>query len=485
MEFAVVLEQRPNLPVYRCLSEAIRGAIRAGQLQPGQMLPSVRELASSYGIAPSTVVRSYEDLGSRGYIETAPKTGTYVSKQLPQELTDAAVEPAAVESDVEEPQWSAYARRFAECAEQSVCHQQAYLVNRSTEQLPTKTWERIILRHRHCYEQEPGFLHYGADPLGYEPLREAIASYLVRARGVRCHRDQVVITSATRLDLICRLLLDPGDRVAIDDPCYPVNRRILQSHGAELHPVSIDEDGMQIEQLLNSRDAFKLVYTTPSHQDPTGAVLSLERRRSLLNWAHATGTYIWESDIDSQFRYGSKPIPALQGLDDGAQVIYSASMWAVMGPLVKLGYMVVPPAFIAMLKSVQAVINREVSILEQVALTDFINEGHLERYIHKTRVSYARKRQALFHALKLKLSEQVDVWKRGSGMHLLVRFDPSLSEDDICQAAQDAQLVLMSSRSYYMSEPQAGEFLIPFAALDEAQIPEIVERFAHSLKARI
>lgn len=345
-------------------------------------------------------------------------------------------------------------------------HDTATLYTPALETLPLAMWQKMLIKNRGCY-LEPFFLDYGADPYGYVPLRQAVSSYLARGRTLNAPADSIVVTSYSRLDFFCRVLINPGDRVAVEDPCYPAARVILASYGAHLHPISVDGDGMQVDELLNLEEPVKLVYLTPTHNDPKGSVLSLERRTRLVEWASQTNTLIWENDFDSHLRYTSSPLPTLYELASGEFVIYVTSFWMTLGALVKLGFMVVPDRFRQTIRSALSLAHVDVSPLEASALTDFINEGHLEKCIHRNRITYRKRRQRLLSALMREFGSLIQIGKESCGFHLLVRFQSDLAEETILKCANTSGLPLASSAPYYMIDPVPNEFLVPFMDLTD------------------
>jgi GntR family transcriptional regulator / MocR family aminotransferase len=236
-------------------------------------------------------------------------------------------------------------------------------------------WRRLLLRH--C-RNSTTLLNYSPDPAGYLPLRTAIADYLGRVRAVRCHPEQVIIVNGSQqaLDLMARLTIDPGDWVAIEDPGYLGARHCFHGQGAKLQAVSVDREGIDVETLSHYHQQFKLLYVTPSHQFPTGVTLSLSRRLGLLQWAQQRGTIVLEDDYDSEYRYGDRPIPALQGLDRHHRVVYAGTFSKILFPSLRIGYLVVPNTLVPIVSRAKWLCDRQAPTLEQYALTDCITEGH-------------------------------------------------------------------------------------------------------------
>lgn len=475
MEIALHLRRRPGVPLYVALSEAIRAASESGQLPPGYKLPAARELAAAHCLSVSTVVRAYEQLKSQGFIETRAKAGAFLSShhvQHPHAASDAG--QAAL-------RWSQYGQHLQPVASLDSEHSTALIYTPPVKALPLTAWQKMLIKHRVCYD-DPSFRDYGSDPLGYRPLRQAVADYLSRGRGLRVTADNIVVTSYSRLDFFCRLLLDQGDHVAIEDPSYPAARAILKSHGAVLHPISVDAEGLVVDQLLSLNVPLKMVYLTPTHNDPTGAMLSLSRREQLVKFAHATSTLIWENDFDSHLRYTAPLLPSLFDLAGGQSVVFSTSFWMTLGPLVSLGFMAVPTGCLPVLKRALSLAHLDASALEASALADFIEAGVLEKQMHRNRVAYRSKRQSLLSALVAEFGSRLVWGKESCGFHLLLRFPREYSAAAIVECAAGAQLPLTSSTSYYLCESPDNEFLCPFMNLPDVGIESRVQEFGRRLK---
>jgi GntR family transcriptional regulator/MocR family aminotransferase len=351
----------------------------------------------------------------------------------------------------------------------------------AADEFPMELWRRLLSRH--CYNS-PALLHYAPDPAGYFPLRVAISDYLGRSRAVRCSAEQVIIVSGSQqaLDLIARLTIDLGEWVAVEDPGYLGARHCFQGQGAKLQPIPVDSEGLEIEILNQYRQQFKLLYVTPSHQFPTGAMLSLPRRLALLQWAQQTGTLIVEDDYDSEYRYGSHPIPALQGLDRSQSTIYVGTFSKILFPSLRIGYLVVPPAWVPVVSRAKWLCDRQSPLLEQYALTDFITEGHFERHTRRMRHLYDRRRQALVKALKQYLGSQVTILGESAGIHLMVKIETALPDEIVIQRAAVMGVGLISVRGYYLTTPTTGEFIFGYAQLNEAEIEQGIQRLSQVLQ---
>jgi GntR family transcriptional regulator / MocR family aminotransferase len=488
MDFVLSLTQDSRQPVYKQVSEALKLAILAGRLKPGEKLPSTRDLADSMNVSRFTVIRSYEELSAQGYIQTTSGSGTFVNKEIPGHLDDVKnreLEREQVEHILPTAALSVYGERVMTCEEIEDAHVELFAELNygapTVDQLPLTRWKEML--YRATRYQDGNMLAYHSDPFGYMPLREAICNYLIRSRSVNCTPDRVAIFSGAQgaLDLMGRLLIDNGDAVALENPGFPGARRSMLTHGAEIIPIPVDGQGMIVEHLESINQRVKLAYVTPSHHDPTGVVLSLPRRIALLDWAARTDSFIFEDDYDSEYRYGDKPMPSLQGLDEHDCTIYLSTFWKVLYPVVRIGFIVLPRRMVRLVGRAKALIERDFPLLEQKALADFIEEGHLERHIKRTRVFYAKRRAALVQAVTKQFGKRIYISPVTAGMHLLVRFGEEFEEEQVLTAARTAEVSLVSTSHHYVVNSRQREYLMGFAHLPEESIHETVQKFAANL----
>ncbi len=344
------------------------------------------------------------------------------------------------------------------------------------DQVPLGIWRQLLSRH--CRRSD--WLDYATAPMGYGPLRDAIATYLTQARAVQCHPDQILITNGTQqaLSLATQLLVSPGDTVALEEPSYLSARRIFASQGANLYPIPVDREGMDVDTLAEATGPVRLVYVTPSHQFPTGAVLSLSRRLSLLAWAQRQGALILEDDYDSEYRYGGRPIPALQGLGSGQSVIYLGTFSKVLFPSLRIGYMVLPPALVPIFSRAKWLADRQVPPLEQAVLADFIGEGHLERHIRRMRSLYDQRRQAMVTALQTHFGTRAAILGENAGLHMMVRFQTKIPDAELMAWAEQIGVGLISAAPQYLGESPGHEFIFSFTEMDEGAIANGIEKLA-------
>jgi GntR family transcriptional regulator / MocR family aminotransferase len=480
MDFVINLDSEAATPLHRQLYEELRQAILSGRLIPGQRLPSTRSLSQSLCISRTTITQSYAQLECEGYLQSTRGSGTFVCKQLPDDLVNTApIESSHHTGNLAIP-LSAYGHSVNDLVLPADNYGEINFGygRPALDKFPILLWRQLLSRH--CRLQKE-VLSYTSDSQGYRPLREAIACYISQSRAVKCSAEQIIIVNGSQqaLDLITRLLINRGDWIALEDPGYLAARRAFLAQGACLFPVPVDSDGVIVSQITTGIvPNIKLVYVTPSHQFPTGTLLSLPRRLELLAWAQKSGAMIIEDDYDSEYRYGERPIPALQGLDHSNSVIYVGTFSKVLFPALRLGYLVVPQHLVSVFTRAKWLSDRQSALLEQHALTDFINEGHLARHIRRMRSLYHQRRQVLVQSLVSHFGEKVTILGENAGMHLMIKLQSSLSDVEIvAQAARLGVGIRPTSPNYLKSSP-GGEFILGYAELDPQQIQQGISRLA-------
>jgi GntR family transcriptional regulator/MocR family aminotransferase len=288
----------------------------------------------------------------------------------------------------------------------------------AVDAFPFKLWKKLWLESWRELTAEQ--LGYGA-ALGYWPLREAIATYLQAARGLRCTAEQVIITNGAQqaLSLSALLLLNKGDQAWVENPSFNGIKAVLRSASARIVPISVDEDGLVVGEALARAPRARLVFISPSHQFPLGVTMSLTRRLKLLQWAQESDAWILEDDYDSEFRYAAYPLTALQGLDTRGRVIYIGTFSKVLFPALRIGYMVVPSGLIEAFRAARAHADRGSTLLEQLVLARFVAEGHLARHIRRMRSLYAKRQAVFVEAVQTHLQGWLDVQPNDTGLHLV------------------------------------------------------------------
>jgi GntR family transcriptional regulator/MocR family aminotransferase len=343
-------------------------------------------------------------------------------------------------------------------------------------------WTRLTARY--WRGPPPELLAYG-DPGGYLPLRESIASYLTTARGVRCEAEQVIIAAGAQqgLDLAARLLLDPGDVAWIEDPMHPGVLGALTGAGATVTPVPVDEEGIDIRVGMRNAPRARLAYVTPSHQYPLGVTMSLSRRLELLQWARDAQAWIVEDDYDSEYRYSSRPLASLQGLDAHGRVIYVGTFAKVLFPSIRLGYLVVPPDLVDAFATGNSLIIGHAPSIEQAVVADFIAEGHFARHLRRTRALYSTRRQVLLEAIQERLADRLNVQPSEAGMHLVGWLPPGVDDRLVSQQAAERGVVARALSLHYGEAPPRGGLVLGYAAFGPAEIRGAMARLASAVEA--
>ena len=486
MDLAVHLDRTAIIPLYRQLEQNIRRAILEGRLTPGEKLPSSRTLAKSLNISRFTVTQCYEQLVSEGYLETFGGSGTYISQQIPDRWLRSEFKESLDSPTIKTLRLSQFGNSLTSIQNLAVSEPDSEISfrygNPAIAHFPIQQWRRLINRHS---KNSPDLLKYPADAAGYFPLRVAIANYLGRSRAVRCTSEQVIIVNGSQqaLNLIARLTLDPGDWVAVEEPGYLGARHCFTGQSANLQPIIVNYDGLDLDFLARSDRHIKLVYVTPSHQFPTGVTLSLSNRIALLQWAQTTGALIIEDDYDSEYRYESQPIPALQGMDRSQSVIYIGTFSKTMFPSLRIGYLVVPHSWIKPISHAKWLSDRTTPLLEQYALTDWITEGHFERHLRKMRQLYNLRRQVLIAAFERHFGDRVTILGAKAGIHVMVRIATTIPDSIIIEKAAAVGVGLISARKYYLNPQHQGEFIFGYAQLEETQIEQGIWQLSQVLKA--
>jgi GntR family transcriptional regulator/MocR family aminotransferase len=474
MPVPIVLNRRARAPLHRQIYDQWRDGILAGRFGAGTRIPSTRELADVLRVARSTVTTAYDQLTAEGYLQTERGSGTFVSRELPDHpFTDAARTAADAMPPVHLSRYGARLEATPLAPDFTSPPGGIDLSKHSPdlEGFPFRVWRRLVMRHLRTLA---AVAWESADRgAGHHALRQQIAAHLRRARAVRCEAGQVIVVSGSQqaLDLCARVLLDPGDVAAIEDPCYPGARQLFAAHGARLHPVPVKRDGIAVSELP---EAARLVFVTPSHQLPTGASMSLPRRLELLEWARRRGAVVIEDDYDSEFHYSGAPLPALQGLASAAAVVYVGTFSNVMFPGLRIGYLVLPPPLVDAFARAKWYADRRTPILEQAALADFLKEGHFDRHVRRMRRLYGRRRLALTSALAKHLGEEVTILSDAAGMFLMVRF----ASGRAAERARRQGVNLTSTARFYLGEPPPHEYLLRFSAIGERTLREGIRRLA-------
>ncbi|MDE2447556.1 MAG: PLP-dependent aminotransferase family protein [Gammaproteobacteria bacterium] len=467
----IALDPGSATPMYQQLSEWFRRAIIEGRLKPGQRVPSSRNLAEELKISRIPVLGAYEQLCAEGYLETFTGAGTCVARAIADARTK---KPAAgqrrADSSARAHEVSTRGRSMAIPASPWLKNMGAFRVGLpALDHLPLGVWSKLV--HRHWREASKDLLTYG-DPMGLLPFREAIAEYLGAFRGVRCEAAQIMITTGSQqaLQVIAHVLLDPGDRVWMEEPGYPGAHQALSMAGAGLIPVPVDHEGMDISEGIRRCPDARAVYITPSHQFPLGTTLSAARRLALLSWAAHSAAWIIEDDYDSEFRFGGRPVPALQGLDPDGRVIYIGTFSKVLFPALRLGYVVLPKELAGAFCATREATDTFTSPLYQIVMADFLRQGHFARHIRRMRKLYMQRRTALVDAIGKHIPESLEIVAADTGMHLVALLPPGIDDMEVSSAAARKGVSVRPLSLCCLKPPPRGGLIFGYGG---ASVPQI------------
>jgi GntR family transcriptional regulator/MocR family aminotransferase len=350
------------------------------------------------------------------------------------------------------------------------------------ELFPLTTWTRLAARR---WRLSGSDLLLPADPQGYAPLREAVARYVVTARGVRCTAEQVLITNGAQhaLDLCARLLVGPGDAVWMESPSYLPARGVFAATGAQLINVPVDADGLDVARGRALAAEAKLAYVTPSFQFPLGVTMSLTRRHALLEWARDANAWIIEDDYNGDYRYDTAPVPAMQGLDTQGRVLYVGTFSKMLAPGIRLGYLILPHALVAPFTHARLLLDWHSPVPEQAVLADFIAGGHCAKHIRRTRTLY-QKRQCAFVALAAReLAGLVTIDAVSAGLHLVGWLPPDVDDCAVAEEARRRGVVVLAMSPQLGAAPGGPGLMFGYAAYTPTQMRGAMRSLAAAIQA--
>jgi GntR family transcriptional regulator/MocR family aminotransferase len=472
----------PDSPLYRQLYQQLREQILRGDLPPGTRLPSTRRLAEQQGLGRVTVAQAYAQLAAEGFVEARVGSGTYVTLQLSRP-DDAPAATPSVNAAL-----TAWGRRATQLGRSSASSDDTArpeidfgLGRPFAEDFPYDIWRRLLAQY--LSTDDAVLSRYGS-AAGFQPLREALAGYLNEVRGVRCAVEQVVIVSGAQqaLDILARLLLNPGDEVLVESPGYPDARTIFELHQADIIALAADDEGLPVEDIPPDCHA-RLVFVTPAHQFPRGGTMPLGRRQALLAWARAHDAVIVEDDYDGDLRYDGFSQPALQGLDDAGRVVYLGTFSKVLFPALRLGYLVLPAWLVEPFVRAKDLVDRGAPTLTQAAMADFIVERHFERHLRRLRRLYGEKRAILVTELDRTLAGRVRHSTVEAGLHVLIYLEPGLDESRVVRAAAAHGVRVYPGAPFHFEAQPPPSILLGFSGLRDDDIREGVRRLAEAIDA--
>jgi GntR family transcriptional regulator / MocR family aminotransferase len=451
------LDPAEAAPYYRQIYDRFRNAIASGVLKPGDRIPSARALTEELGLARGTIEAAYSLLAAEGYIVARGQAGTIVTPGLKPRMPAAGALPEARNT-------SAPGAHF-----NGLLPFQMGLP--ALDAFPRKIWARVAARSVRSM-QPPDMGHPSTS--GLHELRTEIAAYLQVSRGINCTPSQVFITSGYRhtLELIAYALLKRGDKVWLENPGYPPTRELFGKMNLTAVPVRVDDEGIVVSDALKSAPRARAAVVTPAHQSPLCVSLSLPRRVALLDWATQNNAWIIEDDYDGEYRYVSRPLPALKSLDRDGRVLYAGTFSKVLFPSLRLAYLVVPHAQVERFEQTVYTFSGGGPDLTQAIVTAFIKEGHFARHIQRMRKLYAQRREAAAAGLTSVLGKHMQIEAQPGGMHLVLRLNGRRSDRRLAARMEEEGLFASALADWTMGGDAMSALLVGFTNIDSAQTAE-------------
>jgi GntR family transcriptional regulator/MocR family aminotransferase len=482
------LDKRSETPLYQQLYQAVRAAVLRGLLKPGSRLPSTRGLSRDLDVSRNTIVNAFDQLAAEGYLDGKAGSGTFVCGTL---RTASAAGGAAL-SARERVAPSRLSRRGEAMAQMNrqdsrrsafitgFGSPRPFIPGPALDVFPRDLWSRI--ESRFLRKAPSSVLGYG-QAAGYRALREALAEYLGRVRGVHAEPDQIIVSAGTQQAawLVGQLLLDPGDVVWLEDPGYPAVRRAFERSRVKIVPVPVDDEGLDVEAGIARDENPKLISVTPSHHCPLGVTMSLTRRLQLLSYAANTDAWILEDDYDSEYRFVGRPLASLQGLSDTGRVIYAGTFSKVLFPSLRLGYVVVPPALVDPFIAARATIDRQCPTIPQAVLAEFLNAGHFERHIRRMRSLYGERQAVLLEASDRHCRGLLDVSATESGLNTIGWLPSHLSGHAAASAAQRENLLTLPLSAFALEPVTRDGLVLGFGGCAPQSLRSGVAKLARAL----
>jgi len=478
------LELDGDGPLHQQAYRALRAEILSARLAPGSRLPSTRLLAASLRLSRNTVLLAYEQLFAEGYAHSRMGARAVVTSRL---VTNSGNKGGLPSSSAATPGLTSAGERMVALSRERLLRWDLqagrlpydFRVGPAFADFPQAVWCRLL--GRRARRASVRDLDYGPRQ-GREELRAAIADRLLRHRGIDTSPGRIVIVNGTQqaLDLICRVLLERGHRVLIEEPHYLGARSAFVAAGARLIAAPVDEEGMRVPPARASAPAPRIAYVTPSHQYPTGVVMPLARRLQLLDWATRCKAFIVEDDYDSEYRYEGRPIQALAGLDTTDRVIYAGTFSKLMFPALRLGYLVLPESLVEPIAAAKAIADTGNGSILQLALADFIEQGHFERHMRRTTKRNRMLRTTLLEAIAQQFGDRAEISGANAGLHVLawIRGRKGRPIRSVTEKARQVGVGIYPVAPYYLTPPQRTGVLLGYGQLGEREIREGIRRLA-------
>ena len=476
IDFMIPFAEDQSEPYYEQIYHYIREEIRAGRIRAGERLPSTRLLAEKLGVSRSTTQMAYDQLVAEGYLEARPYRGYYTAEI--RQMLDFPVPSGDREAEMS-PQPDRTAPSAGEEPDTAAGDGKIDFSPFGIDlgHFPFSAWRKLS---RDILREENRDLFASGDPQGERNLRVSVRDYLMGSRGIDCSPDQIVIGAGTEYLMMLVTQLTGLRRIAMENPTYRQASRVIARLGHQVVPVELDKHGMR-DDLLEASGA-DMAYIMPSHQFPTGAVMSAPRRQAMLRWASAVpGRYLIEDDYDSEFRYRGLPIPSMFGADRSGRVIYLGTFSQSVAPAIRVSYLVLPPELTEQYNAIRGEFSPTVSRVDQEILARFLAGGLFERHLNRMRRIYRAKHDQLLAELA-PLRDRFTISGDQAGLHILLESQYGRSEPEMIQKAAEADVKIYGLSDYFLRPAVSRTVLLGYANLSEEKIQEGCRRLRKILK---
>ena len=483
---SIKIDRDAHQPVSTQLCIALREMILTGGFLAGERLPASRTLARDLGLSRTTVIEVFDRLVAEGLVESRTGAGTYVSAVLnvsrpkpPQPDAPSVVHTAPRLSGL----MAQAVSRFGDRKRLPHMPRAFTTALPAFDVFPMAQWARLSAKYLRGARDD--IMGYG-DPDGSPQLRRALASHLRVNRGITCDAEQIFIVSGAQqaFHLIGSTLLNPGENVWFENPGAIGARNSLIACGANLVPVPVDTEGLRVDEALRLSPQFRLAFVTPSHQQPMGSVMSLERRFALLHAAERAGAWVIEDDYDGEFFFSGRPPPTLKSVDTNGQVIYVGTFSKALFPALRLGYLLVPPALVDTFRTIMSKFLAGVPSHTQAMVAEFIDEGHFASHVRRMRLIYQERHDTLIAASRQRLAGLLDVRPTHGGLHTIALLPASASEVAISRDADQRQVTASPIGRFALAPVAVNGLVLGYGGVSPKLITAGVEVLAQVLEAR-
>ena len=483
----LLIDRDSKKQIYLQIYEYYRDLILFGKIRADSALPSTRHLASQLSVSRNTVETAYQQLLAEGYLYSRPGSGYFISQVeqlapvVPKNASRAEKDASGSDTNKEEKTagredfaagMSATVRADGSAASEIKCNFQYGKL--AADSFPLKTWKRIA--NKVLLDLDPAHMAMYKNSAGEPALKKEIVKYIFESRNVDCQEDQVVLCAGllTVISLIGQMFKGKTKSIAIEEPSYDIVRNIFQNHGYRIDPIPLTANGLDLDALHKSE--AKLIYITPSHQFPSGSVMSVNNRIKLIQWAKEREAYIIEDDYDSEYRYNSKPLPSLESLDHQDRVIYINTFSKALAPALRMDFMVLPRELKERFASLFSSCGCTVPLMDQLILAEFMEAGHWQRHLRRIALENKKIHDLLVSEIQQQLGNQVSVRGNNGGLHFLLAVHNGMEEKELIFSAKEKGVLVYPVSQYYYRPPAENNcVLLGFGGLDPEVIPEGVK----------